>query len=195
MQKQSVRVRMSASLRRIDRGTGLLALLMFAPAAPGAWINMGSIARGQVSLLIDTVPAGGPLTVTFNVADATVLTPTVGTPDMQFQLAVRRPLGGPNITARVDGTPSTPSLAGPESIPFTEITWTFIQIPAGPRPGGVQPFSGTNVAIGTNPLTTLTTTGGGARYTGGELRFSFTPSRIYLQGSYTGTVVFTATRT
>lgn len=182
--------------RAILPGASAAALMLLVAApAPGAWINMGGIARGQVSLLIDTVPAGGALTVTFNVADATVLTPTVGTPDMQFQLAVRRPLGGPNITAQVNGTPSSPNLTGPETIAFTEITWSFVQIPAGPRPGGVQPFSGTNVAIGTNPMTTLTTTGGGATYKGGELRFSFTPSRIYLQGNYTGTVTFTATRT
>jgi len=173
---------------------GLLALLLIAPSAPGAWINMGFIARGEVSLLVDTVPAGGPLAVTFNVADATALTPTVGTPDMQFQLSVRRPRFSPNITAQVYGTPLSPNLTGPESIPFTEITWTFIQIPAG-RPGGTQPFSGTNVPVGTNPMTTLTTVGGRARYTGGELRFSFTPSRVYLQGAYTGTITFTASRT
>lgn len=180
---------------RLIGGVGLIALLAIAPSAPAAWINMGFVARGEVSLLIDTVPAGGPLTVTFNVADATALTtPTVGTPNMQFQLAVRRPRFGGNITAQVDGTPSSPNLTGPESIPFTEITWTFIQIPSG-QPGGTQPFSGTNVPIGTNPMTILTTARGRTEYVAGELQFSFTPSRVYLQGSYTGTVVFTASRT
>jgi hypothetical protein len=170
-------------------------LLVATSSAGAAWINMNTIARGQVSLLIDTVPAGGPLTVTFNVADATALTPTVGTPDMQFQLAVRRRLGGPNVTARLDGN-SAPNLSGPELIPFTEITWTFIRLPGGgSQPGGTQPISGTNVPIGTNPMKSLTTTAGGAIYAGGELRFSFTPSRVYLQGLYTGTVTFTATQT
>jgi len=176
------------------KGIGLVALLAISFPSFGAWINMGTIARGQVSLLIDTVPAGGPLTVTFSVADATALTPTVGTPDMQFQLAVRRPFFSGNITADVDGSPSSPNLTGPESIPFTEITWTFVQIPAG-RPGGTQPFIGTNVSIGTNPMASLTTAGGGTAFMGGELRFSFTPSRVYLQGTYAGTVVFTASRT
>ena len=179
---------------RLLSGFGLLALPALSSPALGAWVNMGFIARGEVSLLIDTVPAGGPLTVTFNVADATAVTPTVGTPDMQFQLAARRPRFSPNITADVDGAPSSPNLTGPESIPFTEITWSFVQIPTG-QPGGTQPFSGTNVSIGTNPMTTLTTFGGRARYKGGELRFSFTPSQVYLQGAYTGTVVFTASRT
>lgn len=183
----------SGNMRTIVAGAGLAAVLIALPA-PGAWINMGRVARGEVSLLVDTIPAGLPLSVTFTVADATALTPTIGTPTIQFQLAVRRPRRGGNITAEVTGTPSTPNLAGPESISFTEITWQVIGVPAG-APAGTQPFSITTGTIGTNPMTSLTTTRGGARYAGAELQFSFTPSRVYLQGYYTGTVTFTASRT
>jgi len=173
---------------------GLAALLGISSPALAAWIDMGAINDGEVSLLIDTVPAGGPLAVTFNVADATAATPTVGTPNMQFQLTARKPAQAGNFTAEVDGTPLGTNLTGPESIPFAEISWTFIQIPSG-QPAGTLPFSGTNVSVGTNPMASMTTTGGGVRYMGGELQFSFTPSRIYLQGAYTGTVTFTASRT
>jgi len=182
--------------RWVLRGAGLAGLLLGGSVASAAWIDLGSqLPQGQVALLIDTIPAGGLLTVTFNVVDPTPLTATVGTPDIQFQLGVRRPAGGPpDITATLNGVPQTPNLSGPEPIPFTEISWTFIAIPSG-APGGTLPISGTNVPIGTNPMTSLTTSGGSTAWAGGELRFSFTPSRVYQQGSYTGTVTFTASRT
>ena len=172
----------------------VVALLLVARPAGSAWIDMGTVSQGNVSLLIDTIPAGGSLAVTFNVTNLTPGVSTVGTPDIQFQLALRRPGGPTNITGEIHGNPASANLSGPESIPFTEITWSYIQTPS-TAPGGTFPITGSNVAIGTNPIYSLTTAGGGTSFAGGELRFSFTPSRVYLQGSYTGTVTFTASRT
>jgi hypothetical protein len=193
MQRQ--RRKACANLCRALRGVGLAGLLFGASSTFGAWIDLGSqLGQGEVTLLIDTIPAGRPLTVTFTVADASALTPTVGTPDMQFQFGVRRPGGGPDLTATLNGVPASPNLVGPEPIPFTEISWTFIAMPSG-APNGTLPISGTNVPIGTNPISSLTTSTGSTVWAGGELRFSFTPSRVYRQGSYSGTVTFTAART
>ena len=194
MQRQ--RRKACANLCLTLRRVGLAGLLFGASSTFGAWIDLGNqLGQGEVTLLIDTIPAPGSLTVTFSVADASALTPTVGTPDIQFQLGVRRPGGGPpDITATLNGVPASPNLTGPEPIPFSEISWTFIAIPSD-APNGTEPISGTNVPIGANPIKTLTTSGGSTAWAGGELRFSFTPSRVYQQGSYSGTVTFTAART
>lgn len=174
---------------------GLIVLLFFASPAPAAWIDMGVVSQNTVSLLIDTAPSpGGALTVVFNIGDPAQLTGKSGSPDLNFQLGFQRPAaGGATKTASIVATLANPNLTGPENIPFSEIAWTSTGLPGGAlQPTGTILIGGSNVPLGTGTMYQLTTTAAGTYYAGGVLHFTFTPSRLYVQGGYSGTVTFTA---
>lgn len=178
--------------------TALVTMMLaaFASVAYPAWINVGNnqLGQGELYLLIETT-TGGALTITFNVTDPTPGVATVGTPNLQIQMGVRRPGGGGgDITATLSATYPGNLSGGPTPINVQDITWTSVALTG--TPGG---YAQLNIAGGqmgvTNPIDSLTTAGGATFWKGAEFHFTFTPSQLYSQGNYSGIVYFTASRT
>jgi len=170
--------------------TGAVALLHDSLAA-AAWVNINP-PRGRVRLLINF--AGTP-TVTFNVAAAQVGngTAVAGTPTLEFEMSVRRPRFGPNLTATVTATAPAALISGGNQIPISDIGWTSAAI-AG-APGGTTLIPNGSFAAGANSIVSVTTTGGGSFYAGGALTFRFANTTVYPQGTYgPATVNYTASR-
>ena len=169
---------------------GAVALLHDSLAA-AAWVNINP-PRGSVILRINY--AGKP-TVTFNVTAAQVGNgiAVAGTPTLEFEMSVRRPRFGPNLTATMTATAPAALASGGNQIPISDISWTSVAI-AG-APAGTTLIPNGSFAAGPQTIVSRTTTGGGSFYAGGALTFRFANTTVYPQGTYgPATVNYTASR-
>lgn len=168
---------------------GVVLLLHGSPVA-AAWVTINP-PPGEVILRINYT--GAP-TVAFNVTAAQMGngTPVAGTPALEFEMSVQR-AGGTDVTATMTATAPAALVAGSNTIPISDISWTSAAIAGAPAGTTVIP-SGSFVA-GSQTIVSVTTAGGGNYNAGGALTFYFANTTVYPGGTYgPATVNYTASR-
>lgn len=140
----------------------------------------------QLHLAVGTLgPAVDTVTFTVPAGGAGSGVPIAGSQTVVIEVAVRRgggPGGGPT-TVLLTADSSSPLTSGPFSIPLTDISWS--------SSGGVIP-SGTFDGSANQLLLSFFAPNGNTRREDTHT-FFYANSTVYAAGTYTGTVVYTAT--